>query len=53
MLRDRGCAFPGCTHGRFLHGHHIRHWLHGGATSLGKAGSRLRFRFEACRAPIA
>jgi hypothetical protein len=34
MLRDRGCAFPGCTHARFLHGHHIRHWLHGGETSI-------------------
>ena len=34
MLRDRGCAFPGCTHTRFLHGHHIRHWLHGGETSV-------------------
>jgi hypothetical protein len=33
-LRDRGCAFPGCTHNRFLHGHHIQHWLHGGETSL-------------------
>jgi len=33
-LRDRGCAFPGCTHDRFLHGHHIHHWLHGGATTL-------------------
>jgi Domain of unknown function (DUF222) len=27
MLRDRGCAFPGCTHTAFLHGHHIEHWL--------------------------
>ena len=34
MLRDHGCAFPGCTHRRFLHGHHIRHWLHGGETSV-------------------
>jgi hypothetical protein len=34
MLRDRGCAFPGCTHSSFLHGHHIEHWLHGGATRL-------------------
>jgi hypothetical protein len=34
MLRDHGCAFPGCTNTRFLHGHHIRHWLHGGETSL-------------------
>ena len=25
---------PGCTHNRFLHGHHIQHWLHGGETSL-------------------
>ena len=31
--RDRGCQFPGCRHTRYLHGHHIRHWLHGGATS--------------------
>ena len=34
LLRDCGCAFPGCTHTRFLHGHHRRHWLHGGETSL-------------------
>ncbi len=34
MLRDRGCAFPGCTHTRFLHAHHIEHWLHGGETKL-------------------
>ncbi len=34
MLRDQGCAFPGCTHARFLHGHHIQHWLHGGETSV-------------------
>jgi hypothetical protein len=34
MLRDRGCAFPGCSHTQFLHGHHIQHWLHGGETSV-------------------
>lgn len=34
-LRDHGCVFPGCTNTRFLHGHHIRHWLHGGETSVG------------------
>jgi hypothetical protein len=34
MARDRGCAFPGCLHTRFLHGHHIEHWLHGGQTRL-------------------
>jgi hypothetical protein len=33
-LRDRGCRFPGCGHTRFLHGHHVRHWLGGGPTSL-------------------
>jgi hypothetical protein len=33
-LRDHGCCFPGCTHTRFLHGHHIQHWLHGGETSV-------------------
>ena len=33
LLRDRGCAFSGCTHDRFLHGHHVKHWLHGGETS--------------------
>ncbi len=34
MLRDHGCAFPGCSHSRFLHAHHVEHWLHGGETSL-------------------
>jgi hypothetical protein len=34
MLRDHGCAFPGCTHTRFLHAHHVEHWLHGGETSV-------------------
>ncbi|MBV8944232.1 MAG: DUF222 domain-containing protein, partial [Solirubrobacterales bacterium] len=32
--RDHGCRFPGCTHERFLHAHHIRHWAKGGTTSL-------------------
>jgi len=34
QLRDRGCRFPGCTHDRFLHGHHVQHWIHGGETSI-------------------
>jgi hypothetical protein len=34
MVRDGGCAFPGCLHTRFLHGHHIKPWLHGGETRL-------------------
>jgi Domain of unknown function (DUF222)/HNH endonuclease len=31
--RDRGCRFPGCgvSHGQ---GHHLRHWAHGGPTTL-------------------
>jgi hypothetical protein len=32
--RDGGCRFPGCTHGRFVDAHHIRHWANGGETSL-------------------
>jgi hypothetical protein len=31
--RDRGCRFPGCS-GSFVQGHHIRHWAHGGPTTL-------------------
>src|SRR6266704_1177771 len=31
--RDRGCHFPGCGV-RFGQGHHIRHWAHGGPTTL-------------------
>ncbi|QQR90367.1 MAG: DUF222 domain-containing protein [Myxococcales bacterium] len=33
-LRDQGCRFPGCTHTKFLHAHHIKHWAHGGETKL-------------------
>jgi 5-methylcytosine-specific restriction endonuclease McrA len=32
--RDEGCRFPGCTHKRFLHAHHIHHWARGGPTTL-------------------
>jgi hypothetical protein len=34
QARDRRCRFPGCENRRFLHGHHIEHWAHGGETSL-------------------
>ena len=32
--RDGGCAFPGCTHTRYVDAHHVRHWSQGGETSL-------------------
>jgi len=33
QYRDHGCRFPGCSV-RFGQGHHIRHWAHGGPTTL-------------------
>jgi len=32
--RDQHCVWPGCTHSRHLHIHHIEHWADGGVTSL-------------------
>ncbi|WP_328849236.1 HNH endonuclease signature motif containing protein [Micromonospora zamorensis] len=38
VLRDGGCAFPGCDRpSRWCDGHHVRHWADGGATVLGNA----------------
>ena len=35
ILRDRGCAFPGCDRPpRWTDGHHIVSWLDGGSTDL-------------------
>jgi uncharacterized protein DUF222/HNH endonuclease len=28
------CQFPGCTHTRHLHAHHVRSWLRGGSTDI-------------------
>jgi hypothetical protein len=34
-VRDgEGCRFPGCTHTRHLHAHHVQHWLYGGRTDV-------------------
>jgi hypothetical protein len=41
--RDRGCAFPGCTHKRHVDGHHVHHWAEGGETKLGNLVSLCRF----------
>ncbi|MEO3772804.1 DUF222 domain-containing protein [Micromonospora sp. B9E7] len=38
VLRDRGCAFPGCDRPpRWCAAHHIHHWADGGTTSLDNA----------------
>lgn len=35
VIRDRGCAFPGCTRPpAWCDAHHIVHWIDGGHTSL-------------------
>lgn len=33
-IQGNTCAFPGCTHRRFLDAHHIVHWSKGGKTKL-------------------
>ncbi|PYC76079.1 HNH endonuclease [Micromonospora arborensis] len=38
VLRDRGCAFPGCDRPpRWCDAHHIQHWTDGGPTCLANA----------------
>jgi hypothetical protein len=38
VLRDQGCAFPGCDRPpRWCDGHHITHWTDGGPTRLTNA----------------
>ena len=42
--RDTTCRFPGCSNRRWLDGHHIHHWIEGGATNL--ANTLLLCRFH-------
>jgi Domain of unknown function (DUF222)/HNH endonuclease len=41
--RDRGCRFPGCTHTKYVDGHHVQHWSQGGETSAANLVSLCRF----------
>lgn len=41
--RDRGCRFPGCSFKRFVDGHHVKHWAHGGETKLSNLVTLCRF----------
>jgi len=41
--RDRGCRFPGCTFTRYVDGHHVTHWAHGGETKLSNLVTLCRF----------
>ena len=41
--RDQGCVFPGCTHQKYVDGHHVHHWANGGETRLDNLVSLCRF----------
>jgi len=41
--RDLGCRFPGCSFRRYVDGHHVKHWAHGGETSLTNLVTLCRF----------
>ena len=45
--RDRGCVFPGCTHKRYVDGHHLQHWADGGTTKLANLVTLCRFHHRA------
>jgi Domain of unknown function (DUF222)/HNH endonuclease len=45
--RDQGCVFPGCTHKRYVDGHHIHHWAEGGETKLSNLVSLCRMHHRA------
>ena len=41
--RDKGCRFPGCSFKRYVDGHHVKHWAHGGETKLTNLVTLCRF----------
>ena len=41
--RDKGCRFPGCSFKRYIDGHHVKHWAHGGETKLSNLVTLCRF----------
>ncbi|MGH8251172.1 MAG: DUF222 domain-containing protein [Steroidobacteraceae bacterium] len=41
--RDQGCRFPGCSFIRYVDGHHVQHWAHGGETKLTNLVTLCRF----------
>jgi len=41
--RDQGCVFPGCTHKKYVDGHHVHHWANGGETKLDNLVTLCRF----------
>ena len=41
--RDKGCRFPGCSFKRYVDGHHVKHWAHGGETKLSNLMTLCRF----------
>jgi hypothetical protein len=43
LRRDGTCRFPGCGARAFLQGHHMEHWLDGGATELANLVSLCGF----------
>jgi len=45
--RDGGCRFPGCTQTRYVDGHHVVHWAHGGPTALDNLVLLCRFHHRA------
>ncbi len=46
LHRDQVCRFPGCGR-RFVQAHHIRHWAHGGPTTLSNLVLLCRYHHRA------